>query len=240
MIKQLIAIVSVLSSMQLTDGARAAVPAVTYPAGVSIRASKLGNIHVDKRGMTLYALNVRQAAFRSGVGRKFCVGPCAQIWKVFAAPAAAKSVGDWQVLEGAQGPQWAYKGNLVFTHAADHSPAATDAVGYDDLWNAIAYVPPAPNLVAPATVAPLLVGGVYILGDTLGHALYSADCAASRAINCAGLTPFLAGLASQGVGDWTVLRGGDRPQWAYRGRGVYVGENPTSLQAAAHAKALRP
>lgn len=193
------------------------------PSGVSVGQTKTGAVFVDARGMTLYALNARLAASRSGASLKFCIGPCALIWAPLVAPADAQPVGPWKVVEGAQGPQWSYKGNPVFTYLEDRAPGSTAGDGYEDLWKALVYVPPAPAVVAPASVTVRFVEGAYIMADRQGRALFTTKAGDVCGAACA--QPLLAGMASQPIGDWTVSRDGDRPQWTYRGKPVYVSQD---------------
>jgi predicted lipoprotein with Yx(FWY)xxD motif len=192
-----------------------------YPAkDVRIEKSKIGPVFADAQGKTLYGVNLRYVAFRGGGGDplKFCKGVCAENWVPLVAPADAKPTGYWKVVEGAQGPQWAYKNSPVFTYKADKGPGALDGDGADEMWNALAYIPPVPTIAAPGNVTPTFAKGEYVLTDKQGHALYTGGK------SVADQKPFSAGMASQSVGDWSVVRDGDRPQWAYRGKPVYVSE----------------
>lgn len=206
------------------------------PPGIASGQSKLGAVYVDSRGLTLYAMSRRYANSRSAGfnGLKYCTGPCTQTWTALMAAADAKPIGNWIIVDGAQGPQWAYKGDPVFTYAADQSPGSTGGDGKDDLWRVMAYIPPVPTITAPAAVAPLFADGAYLLADNQGHALYTSDK------DAAGGEPLLAGMASQGTGDWTVSRDGDQPQWAYRGKLVYVSQQTVPTQVPAEGTVLRP
>ena len=237
--KQVLALM-LFSFAQLTIAAGAPAPERQYPEGVAVARSKLGNIFVDARGRTLYALNVRQAAFRSGARTKYCVGPCERTWAVFAAPADAKPVGDWKVSVDVRGPQWTYKSNLVFVFATDRKPGDVGGDGYDDLWSVISYVPPVPTLTAPANVAARFADGVYVLADNQGHALFVAAKSGACGTACVEWSPFLAGLAGQGVGDWSVVRDGDRPQWAYHGQRVFVSQDVDPTLVPANGKVIKP
>jgi len=224
------------AQMQVSQGP-ASPPDQGHPAGVSSGQSKIGPVYVDSRGLTLYAMSRRYASPRSANfnGLKYCQGPCAQIWTAFAAPADAKPVGLWSIVDGAQGPQWAYKGDPVFTYVQDGAPGAAGGDGYDDLWKAIAYIPPVPKLEAPANVAAVYADGGYILADGQGRALYTGGKASDASL------PFVAGLASLGVGkDWTVSRDGDRPQWEFQGKPVYVSQENVPTKVPSEATTLRP
>jgi predicted lipoprotein with Yx(FWY)xxD motif len=193
-----------------------------HPAGVGFVPAAKGFRFVDAHGMTLYALNMRLARSRSGATLDFCTGPCTENWTPLAAPADARPVGRWKVVKAAQGPQWSYKDDLVFTYKIDRKGTAAGD-GADYLWSTIAYVPPAPTLVAPAIVAPRFVDKAYILADTDGHPLFSARGKACDA-DCAGWRPLLAGLAAKDIGPWSVVREPGRTAWAYRGKPVFVSE----------------
>lgn len=204
------------------------------PAGVSIGQTESGAVFIDARGMTLYSLNARLAGSRSGASLKYCVGPCTSVWSPLVAPADAQAVAPWTVVDGALGRQWAYKGNPVFTYLQDRAPGSRAGDGYDDLWTAIAYVPPPPQIVAPASVTVLFVDGAYIMADRKGRALFTSDCAAG----CE--QPLVGGMASLPIGDWKVARSGDRPQWTYRGKPVYVSQNERKTRVPQGAVVLRP
>ena len=221
------------------EGAASA-PAEGHPPGVSVGKTKLGPVHVDGRGRTLYALNLRVARSRSGEGLKYCTGPCADIWAPFAAPAGARPVGRWTVVEGVAGRQWAYRENPVFTYRPDPRRGSTAGDGLDDLWSVVAYVPPAPVLVAPSNVVPLLVDGAFLLADRDGRALFTLAPRPACGARCPSPTPLAAGLASRNIGEWTVIRDGGSPRWAYRGRPVYVSTEPAATKAPPEGILLRP
>ena len=147
-----------------------------------------------------------------------------------------QAVPDWSIVDGPNGPQWSYKRwHLVFVHKGD-KPGQTDKDGYDDhVWNTLKYVPPAPKLVAPTTVASALQGGSYLLTDKQGRVLFTGKCSA----DCRWV-PLQAGAAGRGIGEWTVDRSGDTPQWLYRGKPVFVSQEDDALQAPAAGTALRP
>jgi predicted lipoprotein with Yx(FWY)xxD motif len=195
-----------------------------YPAAVMFRSSVLGLIYTDVKGRTLYQMRVSGLRFRlQGDTYKYCIGPCAEIWTAYAAPPDAQPIGAWKVVEGVKGPQWAYGNNLVYTYTGDKKPGDLNGHEFEDMFMAINYIPPVPKVTAPGNVGPVFVQfREYVLADQDGRALYiysnPGDCKSS----CGKLQPFGAGMASKKVGDWTVLRDGDRPQWAYRGKGVYV------------------
>ena len=221
-------------------GKPVASPARTYPAQVGVRKRAAGFYYVTARGMTLYALNQRVAFTRSGGSEPYCVGPCTKTWTELAAPADAKPVGDWSVVAGLTGPQWAYRKNPVFTFAADKAPGQALGDAYEDLWAVIVHVPPAPSLTAPPVVSATLVKSAYVLTDADGHALFVPGGKAPCEPACADWTPLLAGLAGRDLGDWTVERGGPRARWKYRGKAVFVSPMDNPAVVPDGGQALRP
>ena len=103
--------------------------AATLPAGPS--QTSRGMALVDSKGMTLYYFD------RDNTGNKSnCDGKCAEAWIPFAAPAAAKPIGDFTVITRTDGSKmWAYRFRPLYTSHADKSPG--DANGYDaaNLWH---------------------------------------------------------------------------------------------------------
>jgi predicted lipoprotein with Yx(FWY)xxD motif len=168
------------------------------------------------------------------------VGPCTQTWTEAAAPADARPVGDWSVIAGRTGPQWAYRKNPVFTYAADKAPGDTSGDAYDDLWTVIVHTPPAPSLTAPPVVSARLVTGAYVLTDGDGHALFVPSDKTPCTTACAAWTPLLAGLSVRDLGDWTVERGGPRAHWLYRGKAVFVSPLDDPAAVPDGGQPLRP
>jgi len=211
-----------------------------HPNGVAVSESDLGPVYVDSHGKTLYAMNTHMTRFRTGEALKYCAGLCARVWTPLQPRSWSRPTGHWTIVEGAQGQQWAFKGDPVFTYAADQRPGSTAGEGYEDLWQALRYVPPAPTVAAPANVGPLFVDGSYILADHEGRALYTNQFAGECAAKCATWSPLLAGMASQPVGEWQVSMQGDRPQWTYRGNSVFVSHDEDRTRVPAETAILRP
>lgn len=201
-----------------------------YPGVVSVKSGKPGLYYADAQGRTLYALNMRLANSRSGASLTYCIGPCAQSWTPLAASADAEPVGQWTVLAAAQGPQWAYRKNLVFTYNADHAPGDITGDGVDALWSVIRHIPAMPSITAPASVKPRFLGDRYVLTDVAGHRLFTAAQSLACAAACADWAPLAAGMVTRSIGEWSVTRAGDTAQWAFRGKPVYA-----SLKASTSA-----
>lgn len=233
-----------------------------FPDGISVQQVKDGKVYVDRRGLTLYGMDVRAVTGRTGRPFVFCSGPCLDAWEpllalpgstpmpippMFGGPRAqegdpppAKGDGDWSVVQGPTGPQWAYKRvHLVFTRKGDR-PGSTVHDGDDGYtWNTLKYVPPQPELTAPPNVEARFVEGAYVLTDSQGNLLFSAkgkDCAAT----CANWQAFASGMARRGMGDWGVRQGEDHAQWVYRGKPVYRIRSSAPADIPAEGTLLNP
>ena len=245
-------------------------PATTsiYPPGVKVMQSGSGSVYTDKRGMTLYGMDMRTVLRWNPDPALFCSGVCAKEWEPLLAPADAKpnilfpagfggqrrapgspppslppgfvtpqAAPDWTIIAGASGPQWVYKGwHVVFTRKGAKAGSA-QFDGADQLtWNSLKFIPPVPNLKAPNAFKPLFVGRSYVMATKDGRVLFTGVCAK----DCTAWVPLTGGMASLAQGDWTINNSGERPQWYFRGRPVYVtgGDDPTAIPAG--ATELRP
>lgn len=144
---------------------------------------------------------------------------------------------DWTIVDGPAGPQWVYKGyNMVYVRKGDrpHSTAFEGADG--QIWNTLKFIPPVPKLTAPGGVGSSFVKDAYVLTDKDGKLLYTGRCGN----DCTSWTPLAAGVASQGVGEWTVDRSTDRPQWLYRGKPVFIASDEKLASLPRSTVALRP
>lgn len=208
-----------------------------HPADISSGKTDAGLAYTDSRGMTLYALNVRYASYivQGADALKYCSGECAKSWIPAKAAADAKPVGPWKVVDGAEGPQWSYKGDPLFTYAGDSGPGSTAGKERDNLFNLLTYIPPMPKVTAPAPVKTVFVGEAYILEDGQGHALFTDK---SCGMDCRNWMPLSAGMASRGIGDWKISREGDRLQWTYRGQLVYISQEEQPTRAPSQGTVL--
>jgi predicted lipoprotein with Yx(FWY)xxD motif len=217
-VKTRFALAILAASLPALAAAKTPKAARDYPEGIAVGETPAGRVHVNRKRMTLYTLSVRWARARSGVGIEYCNEACLAAFAPLAADADAKPVGEWSVIAGPIGPQWAYKKNPVFAFNGDQRPGDTKGDGWDLLWSTLFYTPPKPQFVAPPAVAVTPVKGENVLTDPQGRALFLASGTG------AGLSPFPAAMASRDIGEWTVLRDGDAPRWAWRKRPVFVGE----------------
>lgn len=184
------------------------------------------------------------AAGAAGAARPAAAGPSAQQLAAFFGQGAAapgmytqQNAPDWTIVDGPAGPQWVYKGyNMVYVRKGD-KPRSTAFEGADgQIWNTLKFIPPVPKLTAPVGVGSSFVTDAYILTDKDGKLLYTGRCGK----DCTGWTPLAAGVASQGVGEWTVDRSTDRPQWLYRGKPVFIASDEQLSSLPRSTVALRP
>lgn len=250
-------------SAALAQPADLPIPAATtadYPPGVKIGKAGGVPVYVDDKGRTLYGMDMRTLIRAGADASKYCQAACAERWEPVLAPAGTKpnvlfpqgfgsraptpegfiqnqKAPDWSIIEGPQGPQWVYKGwHMVFTRKGEAPGSAAHEGDENMVWNTLKFVPPVPKVTAPVSVSTAFVDGAYALVDAEGRLLFTGTCAQ----DCASWRPFAGGMASRGLGEWTVSRDGDRPQWLYRGKPAYIAQGPTSADLPAGATVLRP
>lgn len=229
-----------------------------YPAGVRVAKTKAGPVYVDARGLTLYGMDMRTVLRWSPDASKYCTGECASQWEPLLAPAGAKpniqfpqgfgrtppppgfvnpqAAPDWTVIQGPSGPQWVYKGwHLAYTRKGS-KPGSTEFEGAENkIWNTLKFVPPVPQITAPLNVKTIFAKGAYALADKDGRVLFAGKCAS----DCSW-QPFTGGLASRGIGEWTVDHTAQSPQWRYRGKPVFVSTEDDPASPPKGGTALRP
>ena len=226
-----------------------------------------GQVYTDGKGQTLYGMDMRTLLRWSSDPALYCQADCARDWQPVLAPPNSKAnimfprgfgerraapgtrppplpegfvppqtAPDWTIIAGPAGLQWVYKGwHMVFTRkGAKRGSTAFD--GADAMtWNTLKFVPPVPQIVAPDQVAPLFAAGAYALADKQGRVLYTGTCAT----DCAAWVPLNGGMASRGIGEWTISSSGDAPQWQFRGQPVFVSADDAGVVPAG-ATVLRP
>lgn len=231
----------------------------TYPPGVKVGKTASGPVYVDRRGQTLYGMDMRTLLRWAPDPAQYCTGKCAEEWEPMLAPANAvpniefprsnrrrepgdpifdnQRAPDWTVIRGAQGPQWVYKGwHMVFTRRGGKRGSTEFDGAQDFTWNTLKFVPPVPQVTAPPGVKPKFVAGAYALVDRDGRVLFTGACHS----DCAAWKPLAGPMAGSGVGEWTIARTGDVAQWAWRGKPVFVRADGDPEAVPAGAQAVRP
>lgn len=105
-----------LVALALTGSALAQSPEdAPLPVAVSlVRGESGGYSFRDDEGRALYFFD------RDTVGQSNCNGQCATAWPPVAAPADARTIGDWTPVRRVDGTsQWAYRGKPVYRFASD-------------------------------------------------------------------------------------------------------------------------
>lgn len=89
-----------------------------------------GKALVDAQGMTLYTFD------KDSSGKSNCYDKCAANWPPLMAPAGAKAMGDWSVVQRTDGgAQWAYKGMPLYGWVKDTKPGETTGDGVGGAWH---------------------------------------------------------------------------------------------------------
>jgi len=213
------------------------VPCIQVCAPMELRVRRLmERLETDDEDLARREIQVDDAGRAARMGEYFNVA-----WgdpTPYEPPPNTQRAPDWNVIQGANCPKWVYKSwHLGFTRKGD-KPGSTAHDGADNLtWNTLKFVPPVPKLTAPQSVAAAYRDGAYVLTHKDGRALFTGTCRK----NCADWSPLTAPAAGRGLGEWTVSRSGDAPQWLYRGKPVYVGAAlDTPAPIPAKGKVLRP
>lgn len=88
-----------------------------------------GAAFVDSNGLSLYTYD------NDDGGKSNCSGQCALTWPPFAAEAGSSSSGDWTIIARDDGPpQWAYKGQPLYTFANDAKPGDANGDEFNNVW----------------------------------------------------------------------------------------------------------
>jgi predicted lipoprotein with Yx(FWY)xxD motif len=119
-------------------------PPRPVPAWLTVQATDDANVYGDRAGMTIYAHDIAHSHRPMGAAPAPGAdddGPMRrpEDWKPVLASADDKAVGDWTIVQRANGNrQWAYKGLLTYTNANDKRPGEINGVRRDDLtWRVI-------------------------------------------------------------------------------------------------------
>lgn len=107
----------------LVGGAAVAAPPMTSE-------SAGGAMLTNSDGMTLYTFD------KDADGVSNCAGECLAIWPVAAVAVDDKAMGDYGVIDRADGTkQWTYKGKPLYTFAEDVAAGDIKGDGVKDVWH---------------------------------------------------------------------------------------------------------
>ena len=245
-------------------------PAATtdFPAGIKVIKTPSGPVYADQKGQTLYGMDMRTLIRWGADPAQYCQSDCAKDWVPVLAPKDAQPnimfprgfgelrlkpgtpppplpagfvqpqrAPDWTVIAGPAGPQWVYKGwHMVFTRKGEKRGSTAFDGAENKTWNTLKFVPPVPAFVAPGEIGTTLVNGNWAMTDKEGHVLFTGTSPGP----CQDWHPLPAAMASRGVADWTVSNQGDRPQWLFKGKPVFVSQNDDPAIVPQGAVVLRP
>lgn len=213
------------------------------PPGIRIADLPQGPVFVTDKGMTIYKHLPAIATFGYAkrqvevVGE--CIYQCPADFPPVIAPADAKPVGDFTIIDGPEGVrQWAYKKVPLQTFKYDRVPGnvlgentypfnGPRVPSGEAAW-VESETPPEKPLPLP-TPAAMPAGvkvqagmaGARYFADLNGLTLYtsSGKCAADCMTDW---RPLKAGLVAKNIGAWTVIAAKDGSrQWAYEGKPVF-------------------
>lgn len=95
------------------------------------RATPLGNVLVDSKGMTLYTYG------KDEPGLSRCHGMCAVFWPPAKASDGAKPNGPYSLIDRNGGKQWAYQDMPLYGYLRDDEPSDVKGDGVDGLWHVV-------------------------------------------------------------------------------------------------------
>jgi len=223
-----------------TNGLVAQIP---VPTGISYRLTDSGPVFTDSNGKTLYlSLSPRGCKFTKDppdpsvpdlvkIYYEHPVPACAEQWAPVLAPANAKPVGPWTIVERPEGgKQWAYQGRPVHRSYKDILPGDVNGTSRSDaiLGNSStqdSWAVAVPKMNLPPYFNATLREGLGLMAVTReGRALYSFSAASERrGPNPAKWRTLAAAAIAAPVGKWSIVSATDKSKvWAYDGRIVFT------------------
>ena len=232
------------------------------PQGFQLRLTDIGPVFADEKGMTLYEWTSKKGvcpAVHDPIPQNSSplmevyqarVPTCEAQWPPVLASANAKAVGEWTIINRADGlRQWAFQGFPIHRSYKDRLPGDTN--GYRvDAYRGIRGVPTttvaAPAVKLPSGIRVTHRPGVGLVATSAdGRALYLLDGSVIRQLaKSSGYLkvstrtgdanaeerwqPFSAGALANSIGEWTPLAQDDgMPVWTYHGQPLftYVGDH---------------
>ena len=233
------------------------------PPGIQVVSTEIeGPVFADAQGHTLYrwpSKIVRNGQVGEAPGKPSCLTvpiketaglmsiypegellpesetrqACTQRWPIVVAPADAKAVGNFTIVNRPDGiKQWAYRGYGLYTSDLDTIPGETNGARSGrnrDPNSSVAreVVGPSPAVPPQFKVAPMELGRM-LIATSNSYSIYANEKDTPTKSNCydaclADWTPMLAPEFAVSQGEWSVLvrRGGEK-QWVFRGKPLYT------------------
>ena len=142
-------------------------PPSLVPPGFDVRTTTNGRILTTDTNYSVYAFDADTAATSA------CTGGCTRNWNPVTAPALARPIGEWTIIERSPGVrQWVYRGQPLYTYALDMFPWSQQ--GSDEPGWRNVYTQKAPPIPAAFTVQKTIAGEV--LADARGMTIYRYIC----------------------------------------------------------------
>ena len=142
-------------------------PPPLVPPGFAVKTTAIGRLLTTDKNDSIYAYDKDTAE------ESMCDVECARIWKPVIAPALARAIAEWTIIERSPGVrQWVFRGRPLYTYAVDQhswSVQGSDVPGWSNVYTQLA--PPFPSSF---TVQPTLAGEV--LADRRGMTVYTYVC----------------------------------------------------------------
>ena len=225
---------------------------------VTYRSQLLWTRLADANGKPLYTFDSDTVG-----GAPTCVGACTKDFEPYISARGAVATGDWTLVAGEGGRQWAYQGKPLYRYTGQDpnkiketstgdrglvrtdglTDPASDAFSPKAGWRAAAFIPePANPTPAGIEMASLPVANGY--GFILAQTKLPLYVMKSSQKNPNAWTPAYAPALGLPVGDFTiVMREDGKPQWAYKNQPLFTNNDDhsdTDLSGALVEKDAEP
>ena len=142
-------------------------PDPDVPPGFDVATTSIGRLLTTAKTYSVYVYD------RDTPDTSACINDCARTWKPMLAPALARALGEWSIIERSPGVrQWTFRGQPLYTHTLDQqawSQEGSDVPGWSNVYTQLAPPPP-----AVFTVQDTLIGQV--LANRDGMSIYTYVC----------------------------------------------------------------
>lgn len=143
-------------------------PPANIPPGFIVESSAVGRMILTTGRMSIYAFDKDTAKSSA------CTGQCEAMFPPMLAPASARPIGEWTIIERAPGVnQWAFRGKPLYRHAPDierMSVIGSDVPGWSNVYT-VKVPPPPPGFQFQETDAGT------VIADSRGMTVYTYTCA---------------------------------------------------------------
>lgn len=142
-------------------------PDPDIPPGFAVATTSVGRLLTTAKTYSVYVYD------RDTPETSACDDECARTWQPILAPALARALGEWSIVERSAGVrQWSFRGQPLYTYVLDQqawSQEGSDVPGWSNVYTQRAPQPP-----DSFTVQDTLIGQV--LADPDGMSVYTYIC----------------------------------------------------------------